>query len=126
MYLKDILSVATCGLAFSFAAQGHADTGSLQQQRGGPVVTAGGLILAATNDRKFRAYDEDTGKLLWEANLPAAAEGVPAVYELGGREYIAICAAAGNGPQVTLPGSPAAPAAPPAQGSYIAFALPKK
>ena len=92
----------------SLVAQGHADTGGLQQQRGGPVVTAGGLIFAATNDKKLRAYDEDTGKQLWETTLPAAAEGVPAVYEIGGREYIAICVSAGGGP-----------------GSYIAFSLPR-
>jgi quinoprotein glucose dehydrogenase len=93
----------------SLVAQGHADTGGVQQQRGGPVVTAGGLIFAATNDKKLRAYDEETGRTLWETTLPAAAEGVPAVYEIGGREYIAICAAAGGG-----------------VGSYIAFALPRK
>jgi quinoprotein glucose dehydrogenase len=93
----------------SLAAQGHTDTGGVQQQRGGPVVTAGGLIFAATNDKKFRAYDEDTGKIVWETTLPATAEGVPAVYEVGGREYIAICAAAGAGP-----------------GSYIALALPRR
>jgi quinoprotein glucose dehydrogenase len=107
------------------AEQGHADTGVLQQQRGGPVVTAGGLIFAATNDKRFRAYDEDTGRVMWEADLPAAAEGVPAVYEIGGREFIVICAAAGNGPTVTLPGSNAA-ASPAPQGAYIAFALPKQ
>jgi quinoprotein glucose dehydrogenase len=79
----------------------------VQQQRGGPVVTASGLILAATNDKKFRTYDADTGKVNWETDLPAASEGVPAVYEIAGREYIAVCVAAGNGP-----------------GSYITFALP--
>ncbi len=109
----------------ALAAQGHADTGVLQQQRGGPVVTAGGLIFAATNDKKFRAYDEDTGKVIWETNLPAAAEGVPAVYEIGGREFLVICAAAGNGPAVTLVGSNPAAAASAPQGAYIAFALPK-
>jgi quinoprotein glucose dehydrogenase len=93
----------------SLVAQGHTDTGGVQQQRGGPVVTAGGLIFAATNDKKLRAYDEETGKTIWETTLPAAAEGVPAVYEISGREYIVVCAAAGGGP-----------------GSYIAFALPRR
>ena len=93
----------------SLVAQGHTDTGGVQQQRGGPVVTSGGLIFAATNDKKLRAYDEDTGKTIWETTLPAAAEGVPAVYEISGREYIVVCAAAGGGP-----------------GSYIAFALPRR
>jgi glucose dehydrogenase len=110
----------------ALAEQGHADTGVLQQQRGGPVVTAGGLIFAATNDKKFRAYDEDTGKVIWETDLPAAAEGVPAVYEMAGREFIVISAAAGNGPAVTLPESNSGAAAPAPQGAYIAFALPKQ
>jgi glucose dehydrogenase len=94
------------GTVPSLAAEGHADTGVVQQQRGGPVVTASGLIFAATNDKKFRAYDSDTGKVIWETDLPASAEGVPAVYEIGGREYVALCVAAGNGP-----------------GAYITFAL---
>lgn len=109
------------GIVPALAAQGHADTGVISSQRGGPVVTAGGLIFTATNDRKFRAWDVDTGKVLWEADLPAAAEGVPAVYEINGREYIAVCAAQGNGPNVNLPG-----AAKPFQNAYVVFALPKK
>ena len=97
------------GTVPSLAVQGHTDTGAVQQQRGGPVVTAGGLILAATNDKKFRVYDADTGKAIWETDLPASAEGVPAVYEIGGREFIALCVAAGNGP-----------------GAYMMFALPSR
>jgi quinoprotein glucose dehydrogenase len=88
------------------------------------VVTAGGLIFTATNDKKFRAWDKDTGKVIWETDLPAAAEGVPAVYEIGGREYIAVCAAQGNGPNVTLPGAAKPPTTPP-QNSYVVFTLPK-
>ena len=45
---------------------------------------------------RFRAYDSDTGKALWSRELPAAQEGVPAVYSAGGREYVAI-AVGGNG-----------------------------
>jgi quinoprotein glucose dehydrogenase len=108
------------GTVPSLAGQGHSDTGVVQQQRGGPVVTAGGLIFSATNDKKLRAYDQDTGKVIWEAALPAPAEGVPAVYEAGGRQYIAICAAAGY-----PPGSPR-PAGGSPQGAYMAFALPKR
>jgi len=110
------------GSVTALAAQGHPDTGVISQ-RGGPVVTAGGLIFTATNDKKLRAWDEDTGKVVWEATLPAAAEGVPAVFELGGREYIAVCAAQGNGPAVSINGfnETAQPA-----GAYVVFALPKK
>jgi quinoprotein glucose dehydrogenase len=113
------------GTVPALAAQGHGETGVISSQRGGPVVTAGGLIFTATNDKKFRAWDADTGKVIWEADLPAAAEGVPAVYEIGGREYIAICAAQGNGPSVNLPGAPKSPVTTP-QNSYVVFALPKR
>lgn len=112
------------GTVPALAAQGHADTGVVSSQRGGPVVTATGLIFTATNDKKFRAWDAETGKVIFEATLPAASEGVPAVYELGGREFIAICAAQGDGPKLNIPG--AKPPATPPQNSYVVFALPKK
>jgi quinoprotein glucose dehydrogenase len=61
------------------------DTGS--ENYGGPIVTAGGVVfIAATNyDRKFRAFDKLTGKLLWETTLP-----------LGGRQYVVIYATGGK------------------------------
>ena len=84
------------GEVTALARQGKTGLGS-QAPRGGVVVTAGGLILAGTSsDRKFRAYDRDNGKVLWEIDLPAASEGIPAVYEVDGRQYIAI-ATGGNG-----------------------------
>ncbi|MDP9170827.1 MAG: PQQ-binding-like beta-propeller repeat protein, partial [Acidobacteriota bacterium] len=54
------------------AARGLKNTGS--ENYGGPVVTAGGLVfIAATNfDHKFRAFDKQSGALLWEAELPMA------------------------------------------------------
>ena len=59
------------------AEQSNTMTGSFFP-RGGVLVTAGGLVFVATStDRKLRAYDEDTGKVVWETNLPAASEGVP-------------------------------------------------
>src|SRR5262249_62194850 len=45
--------------------------------RGGPVATAGGLLFVGTSsDRKLRAYDQDTGKVLWSMDVGAAVEGV--------------------------------------------------
>src|SRR6185436_18367599 len=51
------------------AAKGLKDTGT--ENYGGPAVTAGGLVfIAATNfDRKLRAFDKSTGKLLWESTM---------------------------------------------------------
>src|SRR5665213_1056322 len=75
------------------AAKGITDTGS-HFPKVGPVVTAGGLIFTGTRDRDIRALDVDTGKELWHAEVDAAVEGIPAVYELNGRQYIVYCAAA--------------------------------
>ncbi len=104
------------------AEQGIKNTGS-HFPKVGPVVTAGGLIFAGTRDRKVRALDAQTGKVIWEKTLDAALEGMPAVYEVNGREYVVFCAAA----QATththdLPGKPALQA--PISGAYVAFALP--
>ena len=72
------------------ADKGITGTGA-QTPRGGPVATAGGLIFVGTaSDRKFRARDAATGQVLWEKELDAATEGVPAVYEVGGRQYVTI------------------------------------
>src|SRR5579863_5682249 len=102
---------------------GHNGTGA-RAPRGGPVVTAGGLIFTATaSDHKVRAYDEDTGKVLWEYELPTGSDGVPAVYEVGGREYVAFCVAAGDG--LNLGGRREAPSGPP-PNAYVVFALPRK
>jgi len=93
--------------------------------RGGVVVTAGGLVFAGTtSDRKFSAYDQDTGKVVWETDLPAPPEGVPAVYQAGGREFIAVPIGGAGVFQPRAPASNPIPAAAPPQ--YIVFALPKK
>jgi glucose dehydrogenase len=87
-------------------------TGS--ENYGGPVVTAGGLLfIGATNhDRKFRVFDKLTGEKLWETTLPASGNATPAVYEVNGRQFIAIAAGGGKS------GSPTG-------GKYVAFALPE-
>jgi quinoprotein glucose dehydrogenase len=75
------------------AAKGIADTGS-HFPKVGPVVTAGGLIFAGTRDKKIRAFDIDTGKVLWKVEVDAGVEGIPSVYEVNGKQYIVYCAAA--------------------------------
>ncbi len=64
---------------------------------GGPVVTAGGLVfIAATNDKRMRAFDKDTGELVWEYRLPASAHATPMTYMVDGRQYLAIAVGGGN------------------------------
>jgi quinoprotein glucose dehydrogenase len=62
---------------------------------GGPIVTAAGLVfIAATNDRRFRAFDARTGAELWVTELPLSAHAVPITYGGGdGRQYVAVVAA---------------------------------
>jgi quinoprotein glucose dehydrogenase len=110
------------GVVPELAAKGFTSTGS-QFPKVSPVVTAGGLIFTGTRDRMVRAIDSDTGKVLWETEVDAALEGMPAVYEVQGREYVVFCAAA----QATtythnVPGHSAAQD--PIQGAYVAFAIP--
>ncbi len=67
------------------------------EQYGGPIVTAGGLLfIAATQDAKFRAFDKDTGKLLWEATLPAPGYATPSTFAVRGKQYVVIAAGGGK------------------------------
>ncbi len=60
---------------------------------GGPIATAGGLVFtAAALDAHLRAFDVDTGKEVWTAELPASAQSTPMTYEWNGKQYIVICA----------------------------------
>jgi len=97
----------------ALAAQGLKNTGT--ENYGGPIVTAGGLVfIAATNfDRKFRAFDKATGKLLWETTLPFAGNATPITYVTGGKQYVVIYATGGKAGR----GGPSG-------GAYVAFALP--
>ena len=58
---------------------------------GGAIVTAGGLVfIGATLDSKFRAFDVDTGEVLWVGKLPAGAQATPMTYSVNGRQYVVI------------------------------------
>jgi len=92
------------------SAKGIPITGT--ENYGGPLVTKGGLVfIAATKDEKIRAFDKNTGQVLWEAPLPAAGYATPATYMVHGRQYVVI--ACGGGKIGSRSGD-----------SYVAFALP--
>lgn len=87
---------------------GTPETGQLT--KAGPVVTAGGLVfMTGAADRKLKAFEKSTGKLLWETTLPALANASPAIYWAKGKQYLVIMAG----------GTDAKPS-----GSLMAFALP--
>ena len=106
----EILWKVTLGFHPELIEKGLPPTGT--QNFGGPAVTAGGLIfIGATKDKKFRAFDKDTGEILWEHELPAGGNATPSVYAVNGKQYVVI--AAGGGGRVGTESS----------DSYVAFAL---
>jgi quinoprotein glucose dehydrogenase len=89
------------------------NTGNLNM--GGPMVTASGvLFVGATIDKRFRAFESETGRLLWETTLEASAHSVPMSF-LGkdGRQFVVVAAGGGS-----FLGSPPGT-------KIVAFALPK-
>jgi len=60
-------------------------------QRKSMIVTSAGLLFATCLDGKVYAYDTDNGNQLWSSSLPRNTEGLPAMYEVNGRQYLVIC-----------------------------------
>jgi len=82
---------------------------------GGPIVTRGGLVFVAgaAFDPYIRAFDTETGKELWNAQLPAPGHATPMTYQIGGKQYVVI--AAGGHAKIEQE---------PLSDALIAFALP--
>jgi len=118
------------------------NTTGVQFPRNAPLVTGGGLIFFATGpERKLHAYARDNGKELWQHSLPNGAEGMPATYQVNGRQFVVLSVAQATGTFPATFGS--AGSAPGGQtggaggrqgrggggtalpGAYIAFALPQ-
>jgi quinoprotein glucose dehydrogenase len=97
------------------AVQGASETGVISQ-RSGIITTSTGLLFHAGEDGKVRAYDVETGKVLWAGNLPAGSRGIPAMYETNGRQYLVVNATQGmTGPRAGLAGS--------GPRAYVAFTI---
>jgi len=93
--------------------------------KAGFVITAGGLLLFAGNDSKLYAVNSTTGEVVFSKELPNGSQGVPAVYEANGREYVLVCVSGGatQYPEnAYLP--PGGTKPPQTSKGYIAFALP--
>jgi quinoprotein glucose dehydrogenase len=97
-------------------------------QRQGMIVTPTGLLFATAKDGHVRAYDADISEILWTGDLPNGNEGLPAMYEINGRQFLVVCATTGltwgrasreGGPWTQTNGMPP-------QSAYVVFALPDK
>ncbi len=100
------------------ASIGVTGTGTAGDFKFGVIPTSTGLVFVAGGDDKLHVYDADTGKQLWERAFGAASRGIPAMYELNGRQYLLMTASdPGVGPNRNL--------RPDLPHGYVAFALPK-
>ena len=94
----------------------------LYEQRAGTmslVATGGGLIFGGDANGRFRAFDHETGEVLWEVNLGSSVSGYPITYAVDGVQYIAVNTGGG---QINL-----TPELRPSRGTNLfIFALPNK
>ncbi len=64
-----------------------------QQRAGmisGLVATGGGLVFGGDANRRFKAFDDQTGEVLWETIVSGPVTGHPISYAVDGRQYIAV------------------------------------
>ena len=96
----------------------------LHEQRAGTlslVTTGGGLVFGGDANGRFRAFDQETGDVLWEINLGSPVTGYPISYAVGGRQYVAVSTGSGAGINLRL-----TPELRPSSGSSLfVFALPE-
>jgi quinoprotein glucose dehydrogenase len=92
--LGDIAALAAGGATQAGAARDQLGAPNL----GGPVITAGSVVfVGATLDHVFRAFDIETGRLLWQGALPGGARATPMTYQLpNGKQYVVICVGGGD------------------------------
>ena len=89
------------GAVFAISAE-TGETRWLHQQRAATlslVATGGGLVFGGDANGRFRAFDQETGEVLWEINLGSPVSGFPVSFAVGGRQYVAV----GTGGAATTP-----------------------
>lgn len=91
----------------------------------GVLLTAGGLAFAGSTDRRFYAYDQADGEMLWSEGLIDGPSGAPVAYAVDGRQYVAVVVGHGN-PLSSFNMAPEIPAAPVGAAAITVFALPQE
>jgi alcohol dehydrogenase (cytochrome c) len=62
----------------------------------GVLATAGGVVFAAAFDRFLRAFDDATGKVLWQTRLNDVSSAIPITYSVNGKQYLAVATGQGG------------------------------
>lgn len=92
----------------------------------GVLSTAGGLAFAGDLDRYFRAFDAESGDILWQTRLGTAVQGHPATFSIDGKQYIAVTAANGGTSPRMVPRVVIPEIQPPRNGNAVyVFSLPE-
>jgi alcohol dehydrogenase (cytochrome c) len=87
------------------------------------VSTGGGLLFGGDVNGRFRAYDQRSGKMLWEVNLGAPVNGYPITFAVDGRQYVAVST---GGSELAYSLAHLTPELHPGTGNRLfVFALPK-
>ena len=86
------------------------------------VGTAGGLLFGGDVNGRFRAFDQDTGEVLWEINLGSSVTGFPITYAVDGRQYVAVSTGSANSASAFMSLTPEI--RPSAANNLFVFALP--
>ena len=86
------------------------------------VATGGGLVFGGDVNGRFKAWDQETGEVLWEINLGSAVTGFPISYAVDGRQYIAV--GTGTASTASLFGRLTPEIRPSAGNNLFVFALP--
>ncbi len=93
----------------------------------GVLSTSGGVAFVGDLNRMFRAFDANTGRILWETRLPAAVQGFPLTFSVGGKQFVAVTTANGGGSPRNVPRLLATDVLSPETGNALyVFALPDR
>lgn len=85
------------------------------------VTTGGGLIFGGDANGRFRAFDQETGDVLWEINLGSPVTGYPVSFAVDERQYVAVATGTGAGINLRM-----TPELRPSRGNNLfVFALPE-
>ena len=63
---------------------------------GAMLTTAGGLLFWGDLDRRLRAFDVESGKILWEQIIGGVTQVSTITYAVNGKQYVAVIAAEGQ------------------------------
>lgn len=93
----------------------------------GALSTAGGVVFVGDLNRMFRAFDANTGRILWEIRLGAAVQGFPLTFTVAGKQFVAVTTSNGGGSPRQVPGLVASDVHSPPNGNALyVFALPDR